>query len=247
MENQSYVRLNPDGTSFIVRELYEQRDITQCILNQIASERSLLIKDAFKIADWNINLVIKNEGMHAICRLPSLNLTAHYTTNSEKILVPVFMKENDERAANHVLIPAVWDIPDGMRLMFSAAVADWNTDDLPQTFPNQCCHLVAFNSSGQAWQLPLPNLFDDCSVCMGQFNGRGPTIQDAVGLALGQLHKSSWNSDLVEGKVPQSQSLFRFKMTDKAVECVPLADGVKWESFCKKVSTPITDKMKEVL
>lgn len=99
-------------------------------------------------------------------------------------------------------------------------------------------YLFAVDKRGNYWKLPLPNLYDDCRVCMGS-NGiaYGANAQELFLQLIMNFEESRWNADLWK-TVEQTQNLFRFEPKNEGF--VTLPPTASWTQLSVKVSTEIT-------
>jgi len=244
MNFQNYIRINPDGTCYSVQESQEPRELSSKIAESFASEMVHKIHNAFLLGNIPVSMSFKKSEMYAYARLSEITLTSHYHLNVEdKILRPVFIKTEDLTSKQFPIMSPKWICPESMALYFVSKIYGWNTRmTLPKTQYDQSNYLFALDSNKVAWKLPLPNIFDDCAICMGRFDGSGISIQEAFGLALSQFMKSSWNSDLNSSVTTQKAgSMFMFKPTENDVVQVEMDASVHWSNLCTKIATPVTD------
>ena len=239
MENEKYIRLNPDGTSELVTVNRAAREVGEGLINQFGATVVRTLKRAFPTPSGVAHLLITDRECYAVARLKEINLLSHYDTAGDKTLTPVFLRETDAAAKDYPLMPLVWPVPEDMVLLFAARLLCHNEPrERIATAPDQSCYLVAYNQKKQAFLLPLPNLYGDAAICMGQFNGQADSAAQAFMLALAQFDKSSWNSDLLENRIDHAQALFRFKEQATETEAIPFQGD--WSKHCEKISTPVT-------
>lgn len=236
-----WLKINQDGSSCLVTQHEEPRQASEGILASLACSHRSTLKSAFNLGENTVSLSYNENEMMAVTRITKLNLVSFFELGADKLLHPLFIDKKDPRGERMPVISAVWNVPESMLIMFSARVYNYKTKsgELSKTSSDQSCFLVAFNKIKQAWLMPLPNLFDDATICMGSFDGSGPSIQAAVGLALNQFQKSEWNSDLIGERQQNSRKLFSFSPTGEGVESVPF-DG-DWTKLCTRIATPVTE------
>lgn len=245
-ENDRYIRLNPDGTSNLVTIKSEPREIAESIIEKFGKDVTRILKRAFPTPNGVAHIIQTDTETFCVARLSRITLLSHYE-NEKEILTPVFIKDDAPGAKDHPVMPLVWEAPETMVLLFAARIL--NTTEMnehPMTHPDQNCYLIAYNSKKQAFLLPLPNLYQDCAICMGRFNGTADSAAQAFVLAMQQFEKSSWNSDLVDSDMTaNSKKMFRFKAGEKETTAIPLAGD--WTKLCNKVSTPVTELISKLL
>lgn len=102
-------------------------------------------------------------------------------------------------------------------------------------------YLFACDTRNRAYRLPLPNLFDDCKVCTGEFAHTHPSGATAVAASVEQFRASQWNSDLMPA-VERAQQCFRFQPTHESFATLPVAVP-DWTTLCDKVSTAVSERI----
>lgn len=233
--NTKYVRINADGSSEMVTETRSPRNVSEALLERCGQNVVRTVKRAFLDQDGDfVSVIMTGAETYTVKRLSQIKLLSHYTLN-EGFLTPVFKAKDDTQAIGMLAAAPVW-ATGAITLAFATRIHFGN--GTPHTMPDQACYLIAFDVEKRAWRLPLPNLFNDCALCMGSFNGRGATVKEAFDLALTQFNNSDWNSDLIEERQKKASQFFRFKPSEGSVECVPFAGD--WTTMCEKVATSVT-------
>jgi hypothetical protein len=97
------------------------------------------------------------------------------------------------------------------------------------------CYLAATSTSNKTYRIPLSNVYDDCKVCMGDYNTEHPTLQQALDAALEQFLTSPWNADLRKSS-EKSDAFFRFKPENAGFETLPVVG--QWNNLCERVELP---------
>lgn len=244
---ESYIRLNADGTTEFVRTVRSSRDISEEIARQFASGVTISLKNAFEVKQGVVSVIASATQRFCCVELNKINLLAHFAIGQQNILTPRFFAPKDEVGQGLPKTTMVWHPPENMTLVFAVSMTqdetthkDWSSNRYQQTF------LIAFDSVKRSYLLPLPNLYDDCSICMGEFNGRDYSMQTSFQKALEQFDNSSWNSDLLGNLGPKSQQLFQFEVEDTETNQVDWDSEhgavirANWPQMAEKVSTPVT-------
>ena len=244
---KKYIRLNPDGSSEYVVEHSEPKQIAESLIQRFGKDVVRVVKRVFPTPNGVAHMIITGTECYAVSRLPRINLLSHYDTLEDKTLVPVFIKDDAPNAANYPVMPLVWECPKDMVLLFVARIYNHdNVNEKMMTHKDQSCFLIAYNQQKQAWLLPLPNLYEDTAICMGQFDGISTNAARSFGVALEQFDKSSWNSDLIEkSRIEASKLMFRFKADKTETTCIPFTGD--WTQLCQKKATPITALIAQLL
>lgn len=148
------------------------------------------------------------------------------------VLVPMFASNTDPE------MPLVWKAPKNVRLVFVIRTALSEEGDGTEISTN---YLIAYNEEKNGFRLPLPNLHDDCMVCMGEFEHTHKTAQECVLASLEQFNKSKWNADLMR-TVEKSQKFFRFQPTNESFETLAI-ESADWTSLCDKVGMAFMERV----
>ena len=114
-------------------------------------------------------------------------------------------------------MPLVWHAPKPVRLAFVVR-AQSNDDDNVTVVGNW---LLACDADHRGYRLPLPNLYEDCKLCTGQFDASYGSGAECVTASLEQFRKSKWNADLMR-TVERSQKFFRFAPTNETFTTLPI-------------------------
>ena len=235
---EKYIRINQDGTSHFVTVYEEQRQVSEELLKKLSTNTQTVIKNMFSLGPNVISISMSKTEMIAVTKIEKLGLTSCFELGADKMLHPVFIAKQDAKSQKMPVISAEWVVPPSMTLVFAARIYDFAKAKL-FTAPDASCYLMAFDSGKRAWRLPLPNLYDDCAICMGSFEGSGTTIQEAFAKALSQFVKSDWNSDLLgDNKQTNATKLFSFTPTKEGVETSPFTSD--WTVLCPKIATPVS-------
>ncbi len=215
------------------------RVVTEAMMQKFNKGMVMTIKRAFPCPETGGtgSLILTATERYAVARLSTLKLNCHFRLVGDKVLVPVFIgKEGD--TSEYIAAAPLWKVPEDMVLLFGSKI--YNCDDMrnaPATSHDQSCWLIAYDKEKRAYKLPISNVYDDCAICMGKFEGTAPTASEAFGMALKQFNASDWNADLAGG-TGNSDSLFRFKT--KKDETETLAPSEHWTKLCTVISTPMS-------
>jgi hypothetical protein len=219
----------------ITERTIKERDlkVEDSVLDALTSEVSRTLRDVMHIPDWGkahasvgVNDTIWSV---PIDRIP---LNARFRVING-VLVPMFASATDTQ------MPLIWRAPKDVRLVFviSTELSD-ESDDETSVSGNW---LFAYNTEKNGFRLPLPNLHDDCMVCMGDFKHSHKSACECVTASLEQFNQSKWNADLMR-TVEKSQKFFRFRPTNETFETLPI-EATDWTSLCDKVSTALMERI----
>lgn len=234
MKERHYIQLGHDGSCEYVTEQRTQKNLSMDLIERIGSKAPIHLPNLFESSGDSAGIIRDNTQMFAYKFMTTLKLNCTFKITGESILRPIFINE-DERLKSGDAYPqfvAEWKVPETMRLMFAAKV---NPNSHPiwrfMTNYNHGCMLIAW-SGKVAYRLPLPNLYDNCDMCTGKFEGIGKTVAGAFQRAVDQMEKSSWNSDLLEEvRQRNADELFQFKpMPDGTMQSIPYVKD--WKVLC---------------
>ena len=229
MENLEFI-IRDNGTiterTITERDLKAEGDVIDSLTSEVTrSHRNVMNIPGWGIAHANVGLADTIWSV-PIDRIP---LKARFRVIND-VLVPMFASQTD------LEMPMVWKAPKDIKLAF--VVRTETSDDSVAIGGNW---LFAINKDDNGYRLPLPNLYDECSICTGEFEHYYDTAQQCVIASLEQFNKSKWNSDLMR-TVEASQRFFRFRPTNETFETLP-CEAPDWTSLCEKVSTAILDRV----
>lgn len=97
-------------------------------------------------------------------------------------------------------------------------------------------YLYAFDDSGNAYRLPISNLYDTCELCNGEYNSRSTTALECLSKALNQFRNSPWNSDLWKDSAIV-ENFIRFKPLETGFTTLPIKND--WRKWCSKIATQL--------
>lgn len=243
-EETRYLRFNPDGTSQYIVVTSLDRDLPAELMKQFGQSVQRTVRNVFANGGVPFSLTVTRNECYVYATLSELVIASHYKLGKDKILRPQFI-DKDSDSKDLPLFPARWKVPGNMRLVFASRIKYYKTAT-PKTVHDAGNWLMAFDDQMRVWKLPLPNLYDDSSLCMGTFAGVANDIQSASRLAFEQLIKSDWNSHLMNGANEHSDAMFKFKPGEKEVECIPFTGD--WTKHCPmKVATAVTALITEAI
>ena len=242
---EEFIRLNQDGSCELVQTVRTPKAISAALAKRFADGLTLTTKDAFtvKYGTEAINTHIITNGKQPLCvaALPALNLLTHWELGNNGVLTPRFLNRDHDLHGKLMYAPAIWKLPPGMQIMFCTEV---QPDEGIWISSYQKSWLLAFNERKQAYLLPLPNLYDDASVCMGEFDGKGGTLQASFEKAALQFYGAGWNADLSEDVKEPSKRMFRFGAASQGglsqLPFVPFVTEYEWEEDCRRIGTVVS-------
>jgi len=243
-EKKELVMLDDGTTVLRVINEYPKR-IIEDVLKDIAKSAPVHFDRAFEVNGCFGGIMKFNSETFFYLKLKTVKISSYYELDETKSLVaPKFLPKTEENDKKYPTMPAVWAVPQSMSLMFAARI--YPVDGIRyMTKPSESCFLIAYDSSKRAYRLPLPNLYENLSMCMGDFNGVDNSQLGSFLKAYGQFDISPWNADLLGGKEDSAKQLFLFKMTDSDVECIPYTGD--WTQLCNKCATNISTSLSQAV
>lgn len=163
--------------------------------------------------------------------LKTINFNCPFTLK-DGVMVPNFAN-NKEPVMN-----LEWAVPESIKARLAVLCAldgeQWRA---------QKVWLFAFASTGASYRMPLANIYEDCSVCTGDYDQWASTSVDALLRAVRQFRGSQWNQDLwYSGTQEHTVRFVRFD--PKATPFKAIVPDSPWTNLCRKVAnTPITEQV----
>jgi hypothetical protein len=229
MEKKEWI-IAEDGNIRERTTLDRELDAEDQVLEALSENLNQKVRHFLNIPEWgNVHASVGRADILWSVRIHRIPLKARFRLVNQ-VLVPMFASQTD------LEMPMTWTAPEQVRLVL--AIKSQMLEDYHTVAGNW---LFAFKDGGNAYRLPLPNLFDDCAVCTGDFETSYDSAEECVRASLTQFEKSKWNADLMQ-TVEQSQKFFRFRPTNETFETLPI-DAEDWTTLCKKVSTAIMDRV----
>lgn len=164
--------------------------------------------DSWTVGDIYAN--VAKDRINVVCRLNGLVFTTRFETDG-RIVTPTFGTPRESAGVTPGAVKFVWRADSaGIPLYFAIQNARHGLSLRPSS-----CYLFALNE-GNAYRLPIPNIYEDCSVCMGDYSPSAHNLISNLQGNLDQFLNSNWNSDLIVSGKENLKSMFRF---------TPLAEG----------------------
>lgn len=163
--------------------------------------------------------------------IPYLTMRAPFRL-ANKLMVPQFQSREDP------IMTLKWEPPDDMRLCFCMSVT--LPTGVDQGFGCNYHYLFATDKAKAAYRLPLPNLYDDCRICMGTDSPiTGGTLTECVSRCLDIFQAAQWGSHLLKS-LENSQAFFKFDPKNDGFNPVYPAD---WKALTIKVANDMTSNV----
>lgn len=218
-----------DDGRFVKRYISEDEiAISETELAKLATSGDKKFANVMMVDDCPAGLCFGTDGIWVTVHKKSLDIRAPYTALSDGSLYP------NLGAKNEPVLHMLWIPHPTMNLKLIMHFAPLNAQ-----LPYYCdmMFLVALDSRGVGYKLPIGNLYDDCRVCQGDGNNHGSiNLMDAIQKNYGPFKTSIWNADLWKG-VEHTQAMFKWKPINSAqggFEQQPVPDV--WAAHCVKVA-----------
>jgi hypothetical protein len=236
------ILLSDDGRLF--RRIVEQRAIIineDAVFAAMKEGQKTRIRDALFIGKEPVGLCVITDktawvNVHATIPLRFVRFNTNFRMEGE-IMVPVFEKPTNDKPRFNV----DWDIDvacSGKVRLWLLVLTRHRPGDPRHHVAN--CYLAATSESNLTYRIPLSNVYDDCRICMGDYDAGGDSLPQALECALNQFLISPWNSDLRKSSA-KSDAFFRFKPKNEGVETLPV-EG-QWNNLCERVSVPALESL----
>ena len=200
------------------------------IFREYIGEMTVSIPNLFK--GWSALVTAKNSYVTMWKMVPSLTLNTKWSVvdESNPQLTPTF---RDSRDNINLALP--WMPPKDMRMIFAI-----NTQEYYSYF------FVFSLKTMRSTILPIPNIYDDGRLCIGEFHFSDSLIDDLDRLFVHVFDASDWNSDLLSRvKVAATRKLFSYSV-DKQQLDIP----ENWEDYTDIISSDtiniVTTKLIEI-
>lgn len=212
--------------------------VTQDVLEQLSAARTAVSKRVAFVRHWEESLCgISVNGNYTNWTVPltHLNIRAPMRALADKVFVPMFTASEDP------VLTMRWEPLPGMRLIAYVSV---NCGGAAHgKFSAENMWLIALDSRGSQYRLPLSNLYDDCRVCTGQ---DGPSTGDCqvkvVSNMLVTFANSEFRNDLWKD-ANATHSFFRWKAEKDGFVQLPPANNTEWSGWCMKVALNFSNQI----
>ncbi len=228
---RSGVLLFPDGAYRLTAEPLAQQSV-YAALSRCMEGAYKRIGAAFTLDRQPVALAVSSQDALIGTRLTQLKLNSHFLL-FEGSLVPLW-------AGGGLSLPmtCTWVPPDDCQLYFgvkakvlavaegAVAVQKWKL--------HEAYFFAKSVSAGGFFKLPLPNLFNDGRICMGNSLGAAyanVTLEGLLKALLAHLSESPWGTDMSPDTL-RTRQLFRFHpstLTNIAIEG-------EWHANCQRVN-----------
>ncbi len=184
----------------------------------------------------NVCLVNNSGSVFVSVQLGQLKMKATYDAANE-ITFPTFKGKGE-------FVTLDWTPVPDMALYFGVKVDKYNPapGTVPGYFYASTLYLFAIHTPSKTCHLlPMPNLYNDCHVCVGDYNSKTATTFDSFLKAYEYFCASKWNDHLIKDnsdRMKCAAKMFRFKPNGpETFESLPPEDD--WRKLCVPVGTDV--------
>ncbi len=223
----------PGGAYKLTATALEPAQVTAA-LRQAASQGYLRTSGAFEIDNKPVTLAMSQDNTLLGVPISGFKLRSHFLAVNEpgdtKVLIPQFRS-----VTNSIDVSCTWEPPQGMHVLFAFKAKQV---EMPAPSPKAWTLIEAYlfvkpeGPPGGFFRLPLPNVFADGRLCMG--NGivfREPTLEKLAKKALAHINESPWGTDMMPDQA-KMKKLFRFDVS--TLKNLPPVGN--WVDACVRVS-----------
>jgi len=176
------------------------------------------------------SVIIAGGVVHVGVRLCSLRFNTHFQVTADRVARPVFTPERGS-----VRLNLEWVCPENADILLGVTAQMPGADGARWTF-SKAYFAMSKPGVGGFFNPPLPNIYDDGSVCLG-VSERHPVRSDSLSGLVEEIttrfHAAPWNTDLLQGR--DAGRMFSFRMGENTASPIYNPD---WEQSCRRVSHP---------
>lgn len=226
--------IKEDG-GLIRRDIVERElEITQAGLEALGNSIIRRTTSIYHLKDFgpaHIALGAESNIVFFTVELKRIPLRAPFKLVKESTLVPQFGDNSLDT------LSLEWEAPEGMSIRFLNMCTVNEGGRANQRWHSTKAWLFAGTTDNRQFRLPLPNIYDDCRICEGEWVRTASNGEECLLKALTQFEKSEWNADL--WRAPENtQSMFRF--TPNKEGFTQMAISGDWTNLSFKVGTDVT-------
>lgn len=232
MASTSEFVIGSDGRLFR-RDIAEiEMEISQQSLDGLAAGVIRKAPNVFNIKDWGFCHLASGNNVneyYITVKINRIPMRAHwFLTGKEgsQYLVPDFTAKQGQ------VMDMEWVPFEGMFLSFLCLI-----QRVDFRWQANRAWLFAHDEQRRFFKLPLPNVFEDCRICEGDWNRNCTNAQEGVSKALEQFANSHWNADLWKTR-EQTQNMFRFQPRKDTFQQLNYV-GDHWTNLCAKVGVDV--------
>lgn len=227
-----------DGQFYLVTETHQRLDLPTGTLAKIVQESGVKLTklfDAGLVGGMTSSIVgcsIQAGAANFTVPIDTITIRARFHMGADKMMGPDFAARLVPTSVAPMVID--WKTPLNMKLYLMVSVAPTGSRlYVVNTF------LFAMDKDKRVYRLPTSNVYEDCRVCMGDFDSTSDTHVDCISKAVTQFRTSDWNADLAHRggstSMEWAMKLFRFKPLEPEgfEQQAPTED---WTKLCTKIS-----------
>jgi len=212
MTESGFFRLRPE---FLGPKLREIGDFIQRSPASIPNVSSVTVYGM----QVGINLVAQNNHTIAYSRLPYIRFFCEFVNvvNTEDARLSFSYPRIPQRGDSNSGRPmrdVRWLVPAPFALVAASSTADENL------------RIALVNTTtSRIWRLPLPNLYDDGRVCLGE-RPHSTNVIERHANNVNAFYSNAWNQDLFSGKEVSFKHLFQWSLNEDQQIASDSADSI---------------------
>ncbi len=199
----------------------------EALISQYANNKAIGIPNAYQVDGLEIKLSVLRTHSVLSAIIPGLQMNTKFILSDGKLL-PKF-----DGHASAVPASLFWKAPANMNLFFAVQTRHNEHADNHYWAINPFLWAMVKGEKNY-WRLPLPNVYDESRVCLGDlfFDIKSKSLPELWKLCYQRFVHSTWNADLLANKLLHAQAMFQFSPLENSpsLEC-PL-DWTKWCARC---------------
>lgn len=217
--------IKPDNQIYRRQVIADERiDILPQIMDQLTRDSMAVFHSIFELPEYGKIHAVRHQGMTFFTLKPSrILIDAHYVMNNG-YLVPVF-----KGATGASRMRLAWTPPAGMWLNMLISSTD--------AYAHSKTWLFATDGEFRTYRVPIANLFEDCGVCLGKFDGYREDALAFVKHVIQQYETAPYNADLA---YYENQTIRMFRWLPKGTGFEVVAPTENWTTLCQLVSADVT-------
>jgi hypothetical protein len=233
-ENSDRLELLPNGEFFLVQETRTSLGARTAVIQALQSDLEFIVPNFMFHDGFPVSASLKGNNFVIWCRLKKLVINCAWRVlEGNLVMDPLTRKDRIARD---------WLAPENMELFFMVRGTRGTEGENVYKFGvpgRQSVHLwcrsTEKSKAAAGWfRLPLPNTYEDGSMCLGSGDGiYGPSMTDVLLEVKGILDNAPYASDVLDREVdhPARNLLFYYDMSGEQI-----MPGAKWHTNMTRVN-----------
>lgn len=243
-KSKRFYRITEDGVIQNVNETWEDIKLNDSFMDNLMVNSArkmtsvfpaMVIDPSLEQGKVHVNAINSSGDANWTVELPFLPITCPFKVDGDSLMTPAFGKTENP------MVSVSWKPLEHMRLYWVVMITRSGVEKVPWTTGYQ--YVVAYHTDGTFHKLPVSNLYDDCRLCTGTYDGSAATHLEVLQKSWVQLVKAEWQGDLWHDKGAAYQErtdrLFRFKPAERGFEQLKpsVQKEKKWTDYTDKIAT----------